>query len=94
MLTEIACIKQRGYFSGVEFNVDSEKNLNGFCDFLLTDSNNFIDVTNPVICIAEMKAAQIFNDTAHKYILGDQWLFITLENNRVVIDNNQHPGLF
>lgn len=64
-------------FSGIEFNVDKEKGLNGFCDFIMSLSQEQLLLTRPVIavveakneniigglgqCIAEMVAAHIFN---------------------------------
>ncbi len=64
-------------FSGVKFDVDSEKNLNGFCDFIISSSPEQLFITAPIIavveakneniisglgqCIAEMIAAQQFN---------------------------------
>ncbi len=64
-------------FSGTEFNVDPEKDLNGFCDFLISRSPNQRVLTRSLIaiveakagvmssglpqCLAEMVAAQIFN---------------------------------
>ena len=65
-------------FSGVEFNVDFEKGLNGVCDFLVSQSSQQLLVHTPIItlveakndniksglpqCIAEMVAARIFNE--------------------------------
>lgn len=67
-------------FSGVEFNVDATKGLNGICDFIITRSQERLIVTSPVIiiveakkenipaglgqCMAEMIAAKIFNEKA------------------------------
>lgn len=64
-------------FSGIEFNVDNEKGLNGVCDFLVSLSPVQYLLQTPVIvlvaakkdnvreglgqCIAEMVAAQRFN---------------------------------
>jgi len=64
-------------FSGIEFNVDKEKGLNGFCDFIISASQEQLTLSSPVItvveakneniigglgqCIAEMVAANIFN---------------------------------
>jgi hypothetical protein len=64
-------------FSGEEFNVDRERGLNGFCDFLLSKSTISSIVQAPIVmlveatkgeldvglgqCTAEMFAAQIFN---------------------------------
>jgi hypothetical protein len=70
--------RQASLFSGSSFNVDAEKGLQGFCDFILSKSPEQVDVTAPVIaiaeaknesipsglgqCIAEMVAARIFNE--------------------------------
>jgi hypothetical protein len=66
------------FFSGVEFNIDKEKGLNGYCDFLISLSAEQLFVKSPVIalveaknenimaglgqCIAEMIAARMFNE--------------------------------
>jgi hypothetical protein len=71
---------QINLFSGVEFNVDATKGLNGICDFIITRSQERLIVTSPVIviveakkenipaglgqCMAEMIAAKIFNEKA------------------------------
>lgn len=67
-----------GYFSGISFNVDESRGLNGVCDFLLSAADNQLLITAPVIaiveakendiklglgqCVAEMVAAQVFNE--------------------------------
>lgn len=64
-------------FSGREFNLSPENGLTGFCDFLISKSSEQIIIKAPVIalveakndniqsglgqCIAEMVAAQLFN---------------------------------
>jgi len=69
-------------FSGLEFNVDEKKGLNGFCDFILSQSPDQIFLEFPVMCIveaknenlksgyaqcaAEMIASEIFNNK-HSY---------------------------
>ncbi|MCA2553501.1 MAG: hypothetical protein IM466_07090 [Microcystis sp. M04BS1] len=66
-------------FSGEEFNVDQEKGLNGFCDFLFSRSANPYTIDAPVFmlveakrgeiefglgqCVAEMIAAQLYNQS-------------------------------
>ncbi len=66
------------FFSGVEFNIDKEQGLNGYCDFLISLSPEQLFVTSPIIllveaknenmmggfgqCIAEMIAARLFNE--------------------------------
>jgi hypothetical protein len=65
-------------FSGYEFDVDSNQNLNGYCDFILSLSAHKTEITAPIFCIveakddkidkgyaqcgAEMYAAMIFNE--------------------------------
>lgn len=71
-------------FSGEEFNVDRERGLNGFCDFLLSRSTISSIIQAPIVmlveakkgeldvglgqCAAEMVAAQIFNENEDKPI--------------------------
>lgn len=71
-------------FSGEEFNVDKERGLNGFCDFLLSKSTISSIIQAPIVmvveakkgeldvglgqCAAEMVAAQIFNTNEEKSI--------------------------
>ncbi len=65
-------------FSGIEFNVDKERGLNGFCDFIISASSEQLMLCSPIVavveakneniigglgqCIAEMVAAKIFNE--------------------------------
>ncbi len=65
------------FFSGIDFNVDKEKSLNGFCDFIISASSEQLLLNSPIIaiveakneniiaelgtCIAEMVAAKLFN---------------------------------
>jgi hypothetical protein len=69
---------QVSLFSGIEFNVDKEKKLNGFCDFIISLSTEQLFLTSPVVtvveakneniiggigqCLAEMVASKIFNE--------------------------------
>ena len=69
---------QMSLFSGIDFDVDKEKNLNGFCDFIISLSTEQLFLTSPVVtiveakneniiagigqCLAEMIASQIFNE--------------------------------
>lgn len=64
-------------FSGINFDVDKDRGLNGFCDFIISQSQEQFYVNAPVIavveskddkttsglgqCIAELCAAEIFN---------------------------------
>ncbi|MEM8641785.1 MAG: hypothetical protein AAGG51_23655 [Cyanobacteria bacterium P01_G01_bin.54] len=42
-------------FSGVEFNVDKAKGLNGVCDYLISLSEEQLYVSSPVIAVVEAK---------------------------------------
>ncbi len=44
-----------GLFSGVDFNLDSTRGLNGYCDFILTRSPLQSVLTAPVVAITEAK---------------------------------------
>jgi hypothetical protein len=66
------------FFSGIEFTVDKEQGLNGFCDFIISKSSEQLFLESPIItlveaknekivsglgqCIAEMLAARIYNE--------------------------------
>src|SRR5215813_3220416 len=89
-------------FSGVEFNVNSEQGLRGICDFLLSLSPLQLTIQAPVVmvveaknenvkqgisqCIAEMLAAQQFNQERNNAIetvygvvtTGSAWKFLRL----------------
>lgn len=68
---------QISLFSGTEFNVDIDKGLSGYCDYLISCSSEQYFINNPIItiveaknenikgglaqCAAEMLAGQIFN---------------------------------
>jgi hypothetical protein len=76
--------RQVQLFSGEEFNVDQEKGLNGFCDFLFSKSENQFTIDVPVLmlveakrgeiesglgqCVAEMVAAQSYNQLKDRSI--------------------------
>lgn len=101
---------QISLFSGTDFNVDIEKGLIGYCDFLLSASREQFFISAPVItiveakneniigglgqCVAEMVAAQIFNqrngiDIPVIYGVvtsGTAWRFLTLDETNVCID--------
>ncbi|MBN4006281.1 hypothetical protein [Nostoc sp. LPT] len=101
-------------FSGVDFTVDSQRGLNGFCDFIFSLSSEQLLVRSPVIvlvesknenlrsglaqCIAEMVAAQLFNERGGNQIkaiygavtIGTIWQFLKLEGNLVSIDLSEY----
>lgn len=101
-------------FSGVEFNVDSQQGLNGFCDFVISLSKEQLFINAPIItlveakneniklglaqCMAEMIAAQLFNEQQQNSIktiygvvtIGTIWQFLKLENKVVYIDLTEY----
>lgn len=106
--------KSGSLFSGTEFNVDPEKGLQGFCDFILSKSPEQIEVEAPVItiteaknesirsglgqCVAEMVAAQIFNQRRGVEIdriygvvtTGTNWRFMQLVDSQIKVDDREH----
>lgn len=105
---------QISLFSGKEFNVDEQKGLTGFCDFLISKSPSQLIIKSPVAllveakndniqsglgqCVAEMVAAQIFNQNNNNEIntiyggvtTGTNWKFMKLTNQTVEIDPNEY----
>ncbi|OQY50484.1 MAG: hypothetical protein DRR08_24595 [Candidatus Parabeggiatoa sp. nov. 2] len=101
-------------FSGIEFDVESAKGLTGYCDFILSHSPEKLFVAAPVImlveaknenikgglgqCIAEMVAAQIFNEREGNEIstiygavtIGTIWQFLKLTDKGVEIDLSEY----
>lgn len=69
---------QIGLFSGINLDVDKDRDLNGFCDYILSTSSEQFYLSAPILaiveakneqmnaglgqCIAEMIAAKIFNE--------------------------------
>ena len=105
---------QLSLFSGKEFNVDSSQGLTGYCDFILSYSKEQLYISAPVAaiveakneniiggmgqCIAEMVAAQIFNqksadpiETIYGVVTsGTNWRFLILHKNIVYIDTVEY----
>lgn len=103
-----------GFFSGLEFNVDSEQGLNGYCDYILTASSEIYEIRTPVLtlveaknenikaglgqCIAEMIAAQIFNQRQGNNVeniygaitTGTDWKFLQLKDKIIKIDKRDY----
>lgn len=101
-------------FSGVNFNIDPEQGLNGNCDFLISKSTELLMITTPVMmlveakkedlnaglgqCIAEMIAAQIFNQRDNNDVStiygvitsGTNWKFLNLKEENVYIDLKEY----
>ena len=97
-------------FSGVDFTVDSDLGLNGSCDFLISRSVELLIISAPAIliveakkeninaglgqCVAEMYAAQLFNEREGNQVskiygvvtTGEIWKFLMLEGQLVKID--------
>ncbi|NEO52808.1 MAG: hypothetical protein F6K54_06780 [Okeania sp. SIO3B5] len=105
---------QIGLFSGIEFNVNPELGLNGFCDFIISRSTLQTIIQAPIVtlveakndniksgfgqCIAEMVAAQIFNQNKGNEVskiygaitTGTAWQFLELEAQTIIIDLEEY----
>ena len=46
------------YFSGYPFNVDNQRGLRGFCDFIISKKVNAVFIESPLIAIVEAKHHQ------------------------------------
>lgn len=101
-------------FSGKEFNVAPEQGLSGFCDFLISLSPEQLFIQAPVVtiveakndniqlglgqCIAEMIAAQLFNERKQNKIeiiygvvtTGSVWKFMRLIEQRIEVDLDEY----
>ncbi|NEQ26533.1 MAG: hypothetical protein F6K28_47390 [Microcoleus sp. SIO2G3] len=105
---------QIGFFSGSEFNVDLQAGLSGYCDYILTASKEAYEIRTPVVtlveaknesiksglgqCIAEMVAAQLFNQRNGEAIesiygavtTGTEWKFLKLTDKTIWIDKQDY----
>ncbi|NEP85752.1 MAG: hypothetical protein F6K18_02335 [Okeania sp. SIO2C2] len=105
---------QISIFSGVEFNIDIEQGLNGFCDFIISCSSLQLLIEAPVValveakndniksglaqCMAEMVAAQVFNQRENNEIpliygvvtTGTTWQFLELESQTMTVDLEEY----
>lgn len=101
---------QVSLFSGRDFTVDANKGLNSYVDYLISRSQEQLEIEAPVVvvgeakpdnlneglgqCIAEMVAAQMFNQANQVNIPtiygsvsnGTQWRFLKLAGSTVTID--------
>ena len=101
---------QISLFSGTEFTVDEARGLTGYCDYILSRSKEQLTINAPVVmiveaknenikgglgqCVAEMIAAQLFNeregnaiDTIYGVVTtGEIWKFLKLVGAVASID--------
>lgn len=101
--------QQISLFSGNDFTIDSSVGLSGVCDFLISRSPEQLFIEAPAVvvveakredlngglgqCVAEMIAAQRFNEQNNKPVpaiygavtTGDRWKFLKLEGLTVTI---------
>jgi hypothetical protein len=101
-------------FSGVDFTVDESKGLNGYCDYIFSSAQEQLFIAAPAMmlveaknenlkgglgqCIAEMVAAQIFNEREGNLApaiygavtSGTNWMFLRLAGQTVEIDLNEY----
>ncbi|MGB5960271.1 MAG: hypothetical protein WBG73_06390 [Coleofasciculaceae cyanobacterium] len=105
---------QISLFSGIDFTVDATQGLNGVCDFLISHSPELLIVSAPIItlveakkeninaglgqCVAEMLAAQLFNEREGNEIAviygvvttGTIWKFLRLKEQVIEIDLSEY----
>jgi hypothetical protein len=105
---------QISLFSGKDFNVDLAKGLSGRCDFLISRSPEQLFIKAPVVaiveakndniqsglgqCMAEMIAAQLFNQEKGNAIAtvygvvttGSIWKFLQLADQTLEIDLTEY----
>lgn len=105
---------QFSLFSGIDFNVDVENGLFGYVDFIMSSGLERLFVSAPVMmlveakkedilgglgqCVAEMVAAQIFNEGEGNEIsviygtvtTGTNWKFLRLKEKVVEIDLSEY----
>jgi hypothetical protein len=101
-------------FSGIDFTVDAAQGLNGVCDFLISQSPELLVLKSPVVaiveakkenlnaglgqCVAEMYAAQLFNQTHNQFqnpiygvvTSGTNWRFLKLDHSIISIDLDEY----
>lgn len=101
---------QISLFSGIDFNIAPDLGLSGFCDFILSKSSEQFFIQSPVLtlveaknenikaglgqCVAEMVAAQLFNQQSGNEVrviygvvtTGEVWRFLKLEGQTVFVD--------
>lgn len=108
------CQSHISLFSGIDFTVDKGLGLNGVCDYILSLSPEQLILDTPLVaiveakndnlksglgqCIAEMRAAQIYNankghELANIYgvvTTGSLWQFLRLADGKVWIDADEY----
>ena len=103
-----------GLFSGVDFSPDPARNLRGICDYVLTFAPKEPIIRAPVVtvaeakrddistglgqCVAEMVAAQFFNQARNTILpviygvvtTGTTWRFLRLVGTTVYMDRSEY----
>jgi hypothetical protein len=105
-------LQKFAFYSGYKFNVEPKQGLSGFCDFVLSFEPTAFRIEAPVFCIVESKnenleggipqcvaelyAAQIFNNRAGKprpilygaVTFGHEWKFIRFMDKEAQVDTS------
>ncbi len=105
-------LQKFAFYSGYKFSVEPKQGLNGFCDFVLSLEAKAFRIEAPVFfivesknenlesgipqCVAELYAAQIFNERAGKLhpvlygavTFGHEWKFIRFIGNTAEVDTS------
>ncbi len=69
-------------FSGIEFNIDFERGLSGFCDFLISRSPDQTLLEAPVVVAVEAKQDDFKRGTT----TGNVWQFLVLRGKQALIE--------
>lgn len=110
----LAYLDQVTLYSGEDLYIDEKKDLSGACDFFIAKHPRKSVMQAPIItlaeakdedmdygkgqCLAQMYAAQIFNEQKGKpqafiygcAVTGDDWKFLRLEGRQVTIDTKTY----
>jgi hypothetical protein len=105
-------LERFAFYSGYKFNVEPKQGLSGFCDFVLSFEPTAFRIEAPVFCIVEAKnenlesgipqcvaelyAAQIFNNRVSKprpilygaVTFGHEWKFIRFIGSEAQVDTS------
>jgi hypothetical protein len=105
---------QVSLFVGMDFTVDAEQGLRGICDYLMSRSSEQLTIEAPVIaiveaknenmkagisqCLAEMVAAQLFNQRRGEQVsvvygvvtTGNNWKFLRLSGKIAAVDRAEY----
>ncbi len=72
-------------FSGYQFDIDKERGLKGFCDYLISKKSNAAFIESPVVALVEVKKDQDLVEAAPQCIAEMYAATIFNEKNKTLI---------